>query len=183
MEAVGEKWNANFFNKRHHIAWRATPICDLLEKYFNFKSVIDVGCGIGEFVAEFIQRGKIAVGTEGTDNVFPFLLFPRNKMILHDLRIPEQWMHPKFDLALCFMVIGRIDVAHWPSCTFNLCQTSDTILTVVENEPLWTEYMALRGFEEDIVMRDTLRRELLIHKNKTAIRSFYNHLQVFRRIK
>lgn len=175
-----DKFDKTFFSKRHYIAWRAKPVCDQLMMQFKPKSVIDVGCGIGEFLKDFKDRGIEVQGIEATEDVFPYLMIPKEDIDIID--ITKSTVSPRFgfDLALCFMVIGRLPEETWKHCAEFLASLSDTIVTVVEKEWLWTRCMNKAGFiinnSDTILFRHALRPLF----NKTAVRSF-QCTQVFRR--
>ena len=178
-----DKFDKDFFSKRKHIAWRAQPVCDQLVKQFNPKSVIDVGCGIGEFLKNFLDRGIEIAGVENTEVVYPYLMIPRTTLEITD--ITQQIPYPgvnKFDLALCFMVIGRLPEDVWPSCAKFIASVSDTVVTVVEKEVEWTKCMKKVGFKIDNYATITFRQALKPLFNKTAVRSF-QFTQVFRKKK
>jgi SAM-dependent methyltransferase len=173
------KWDKNFFSKRKHIAWRAKPVCDQIIAQFNPKSVIDVGCGIGEFLEEFKDRGIKITGTENTREVYPYLMIPLEDLIIMDITATPPSCS-NFDIALCFMVIGRLPENTWDHCAEFLAACSDTIITVVENEWLWGTKMKQVGFVENTMETVLFRQALRPLMNKTAMRSF-QHTQIFRR--
>jgi len=169
-----------FFSKRKHIAWRAPYVCDAIETLFHPKSVIDVGCGIGEFLKEFQARGVDTLGTENTEDVFPHLMIPQSSVEIKDILKPPRF-NRKWDVALCFMVVGRLPEDTWDKCARFLTKCSDTVITVVENEELWTECMAKRNFKLDEEATMKICALLSPWFDKTAIRSF-RYTQVFRRV-
>lgn len=187
MAAIDQDWPQSFFEKRKHIEWRANDVCRLFQKHFSPKSVIDVGCGTGEFVLWFQRNGVKAKGIEGTENCLPYLNFANADLEIRDI---TKWQKAKeqYDLVMCFMVVGRLPEQYWNIIAWNLASLAQTtgnpkgvILTVVENEPLWTDCMKTAGFYLDETKTFDLRYPFK-EMNKTAVRSFANHLQVFRRM-
>jgi 2-polyprenyl-3-methyl-5-hydroxy-6-metoxy-1,4-benzoquinol methylase len=176
------KWDDNFFSKRKHIAWRANIVCGQIIKQFHPASVIDVGCGIGEFLKVFYDLGIIIKGVESTEAVLPYLMFPQDKIEIHD--IVDQRLIPdvRFDVALCFMVVGRLPERQWNNMAHALTELSDTVITVVEDNLTWQDCMAEYGYHEDLEADFEFRDALRPWFNKTAVRSF-QFTQIFRRTK
>lgn len=173
-------FDEKFFSKRKHIAWRAPHVVDAIEKIIQPQSVIDVGCGIGEFLAEFRKRGVSIAGIENTVDVSPYLMIPQESVEIRDITT-QQRLQRKWDLALCFMVVGRLPQDTWYKCARFLTKCSDTVITVVEEENLWEECMLKRKFDLDVDATVKLRALLSPWFHKTAIRSF-RFVQVFRRM-
>ena len=93
----------------------------------EFDSVIDIGCGDGQFVYEFIKNGVNEVrGIEG-------------KWILEAIdKSGSPWLHTadladeiifdkKFDLAICLEVAEHLDEIHADTLVRNLVNASDVI--------------------------------------------------------
>lgn len=175
------EWNEDFFKKRHHIAWRAKPICDAIMSQYRPRSVVDIGCSIGEFVKEFLDRGIDTHGIEVTKDVLPYILFPKSNIHFMDIRYYHMPPIDKADLALCFMVVGRLDKQYWDAISANLAQYSDTVITVVEEMNLWSFHMGMEGYMEKKDKAEAIKQKLEPWKDKTAIRSFWNCLQVFKK--
>lgn len=175
------KFDDNFFSKRKHIAWRAPIVCDQIIKHFNPKSVIDVGCSIGEFVKELRARNILAVGTENTKAVYPHLLIPSDLVIMHDITARRTLLAgDRYDLAMCFMVINNIPDNKWKQAAKNLAALSDTVITVVEDEEQWSSCMSQQDYYEDYTAERLFRQDLESYFDRTAIRSF-RKTQVFRK--
>lgn len=174
------KFDDNFFSKRKHIAWRAQVVCDNIINLFKPKSVIDVGCSIGEFLKEFKQRGIMINGIENTKAVLPHLMISEDDLILWDITNGAFIPPERYDLAMCFMVVGRLPEDKWDTIAESLVALSDTIITVVENEPLWSECMKKQGYEEDKLSADIFRNSLGDLLKQQAVKSF-GSTQVFRK--
>lgn len=177
---MDNKWDTNFFAKRKHIAWRAKPVCDQIIQQFHPKSVIDVGCGIGEFLKDFQDRGIVSSGVELTDAVYPYLMIPKENVILHNITKSHLRFEDKCDIALCFMVVGRLPENTWNFVAKGLTFMADTVITVVENEWKWAKCMKKYGFYEDTMEATIFRQALRPLFNKTAMRSF-QYTQIFKR--
>jgi SAM-dependent methyltransferase len=168
----------NFYSKRKHIAWRAQPVCKQIIKQFNPKSVIDVGCGIGEFLDYFQKSGIRVVGIENSEYVYNHLMVPKKLVKMYDITKDHLTLKKKSDIALCFMVIGRIPKEHWKEAANFLAGLSDTIITVVEEQADWEGCMREVGFVLDTEATDMFRSSLSELFSKTAVRSF-QYTQIF----
>lgn len=176
-------WDHNFFSKRRHIAWRAKPVGDAIISQFHPQSIIDIGCSIGEFIKYFVDHGIDARGTEITRDVEPYMMFAKDRLTIQDICASMPQPTRRYDLATCFMVIGRLPEAYWNIAAYNLTQYSDTVLTVVEKEHRWRVSMNLHNYHENFDETAKFRDSIKKWKDKTAVRSFYNYSQVFERMK
>ena len=123
-------FDANFFKKRVHLIWRAAPITNMIMSYFKPKTMIDLGCSIGEFIREFECNGVESCGVELSQEVTPFLLCPKSSIFFKDLTKPLK-INDSFDIALCFMVVGRLPESKWGAVAKNIKKLSKTAVTVV----------------------------------------------------
>jgi len=100
-----ENYSQEFFKSQESGSSRsAQVVVPELIKLFKPKSVIDIGCGIGTWLAVFAQNGiKDYLGVDG-DYVSPSqLLIPNDKFLPQDLEKPLS-LDRKFDLAISFEV-------------------------------------------------------------------------------
>lgn len=101
-------YKGGFFKNRHKLSWRVDPVCEAIEKAFKFKSIVDVGCAIGDIVKGFQDRGYVAYGIEGSEAANPFLV--TNNIKFHDLRLPLLKDEFRlFDMVLCLEVAEHIE--------------------------------------------------------------------------
>jgi SAM-dependent methyltransferase len=87
--------------------WDTTPsaehICTVLQDLVKPRSVLDVGCGLGTFLAEFISLGvNDVVGVDGPASLAVFQP-PGHLFHAADITMPLD-LRRRFDLALCFEV-------------------------------------------------------------------------------
>lgn len=141
-------------------------------KHFQPRSVIDVGCGPGEYLAEFARRGVEIFGVEGARSVYAVLQIPRDKVRIHDLAHPLR-LDRRYDLCICTEVAEHIDARHALTLVETLCRASDTIFFSaatpgqggddhVNEQPheYWIDRFAQRGFSLDRLTTATIREEL-----------------------
>ncbi len=137
-------------------ARRIVPIVDAL---LAPRSVVDVGCGIGTWLAAFRERGiEDIAGIDGSYVPMSALRIPADAFRAHDLSRPLE-IGRTFDLALCLEVAEHLPTDRAPSLVASLCELAPAILfsaaipfqggTHHVNEQ-WPEYWAAlfeaRGF-------------------------------------
>jgi 2-polyprenyl-3-methyl-5-hydroxy-6-metoxy-1,4-benzoquinol methylase len=177
---MDKKFDSHFHAKRKHIAWRAEAIATQIVKQFSPKSVVDIGCSIGDILAELKKHGVIIQGIDASQEVMPYLMIPQDEFTVQDItEIPLA--HRKHDIALCFMVIDHLPISQWNRAAQFLKAMSDVVVTVVsENQQKWTTIMRKNKFIEDKVAGEEFRLALQPLMDKTAVRSF-QFAQVFRK--
>lgn len=184
-------FDAHFYSKRHHIAWRAPVVVDALLQIVQPSTVLDVGCSIGEFVKEFNDRGIDAKGIDLNDPG-EYLLCHRGRFIPGDVigitSADEEMrvaMEGKIDLVMCLMTIQFIDKTKWSDLAAEfgrLTAPGGSVLTVtdamgfhnvlIRKAPLAYNAKATRQF-----------RELLApYEKKTAIRAILNCARFYNKI-
>ncbi len=105
----------------------ARVLVPFLKKNLTFNSVIDIGCGDGQFVSEFIRHGISEVkGIEGD-----WILSMLDQSITPWLRIAdlttELTFDTRFDLAICLEVAEHLDEKYADTFISNLVKASDLI--------------------------------------------------------
>ena len=98
-----------------------------LKKNLTFNSVIDIGCGDGQFVSEFIRNGISEIkGIEG-DWILSSL-DQRNTPWLQIADLTsELTFETRFDLAICLEVAEHLDEKYADTFVSNLVKASDLI--------------------------------------------------------
>lgn len=95
----------------------AKAFVSLLVKHFAPKSVIDIGCGTGLYLAEFKASGVNIAGFDGAPAALAGSLVG-DKIKLHDLCRPLK-LSRQFDLCLCLEVAEHLE----PICAQTLINT------------------------------------------------------------
>lgn len=107
-----------------HETEQAKALGKLLADTFFPASVIDVGCGPGNYLIPFKERGAVVYGIDGAPKAGECLAL--SEFELADLRNP--WMpERRYDLALCIEVAEHLKPEHAPTLVATLCACSDTI--------------------------------------------------------
>lgn len=107
---------------------QAKMLSRVLTELYNPKSVVDLGCGTGLYLAQFkCERKGYDFSTSAFDPEVRQL--PENEMFLADLRlIDEQWGDRKFDLTICLEVVEHIGCEFADNVVDNIVKTSNTIV-------------------------------------------------------
>ena len=194
MEDLRKIYKGRFFARRNKLNWRVDFVCPAVNNALHPKSLIDVGCAIGEFVAGFVKLGIDAYGLEGTENVLDYLEIPRERLYIFDLRNPFNSQR-HFDLALCLEVAEHIEPEYADVFLDNLCLLSDKILMSFappgqeghyhvncQEAEYWIDKMAKRHYLMVQPVVDLVREGLEPVKRKREIRSYYQHLLFFQKV-
>ena len=104
-----------------HPARKVARIIDLTRP----RTVVDVGCGTGSTLRQFIETGIAAVGVEASGAVIRVSDQP-DLIERHDLR-RQLDLGRRFDLAWCFEVAEHIHPNYVETFVDNLCRHSDII--------------------------------------------------------
>ena len=89
------------------------------------RTVIDVGCGTGSTLRQFVEAGIAAVGVEASRAAIR-ASDHRDLIRRHDLRRPLD-LGRRFDLVWCFEVAEHIHPRHVETFVDNLCRHSDIV--------------------------------------------------------
>jgi len=186
-----EIYKGAFFKKRNSLAWRAPIVCDTLNSVFEPKTVIDVGCGIGDYVHYWNNELKIGCwGIEGSKNAIPFLLSP-HQISICDLRVPLQ-MRGGYDLVTCLEVAEHIEPKYACQFLMNLASLGDKIVMSAAGpgqgghhhvncrpNEYWIERMEDLGYSLGEKEMLTIHQLWKDWQNKKEMSSYYSNLLYF----
>jgi len=197
LEPVGNIYKGGFFKNRHRLSWRAPIVVDALSNTFGLglgSIVIDVGCGIGDYVKEFNDRRIGAWGIEGSPAAKEF--FVHNNISVQDLREPILGgkQVKKYDLAFSLEVAEHIDPMSSGVYCDNLCLLSDTILISAATpgqkghghvncapRMYWIEKFKRRGYLNMKGIENTWRNMLSTWATKKELSSYIKNGIIFKR--
>lgn len=190
MYDLDKVYTKKFFRQRARLAWRAPIMVNAIQNVLEPRSVVDVGCGNGDLVKEFIARNVPAFGIEGTENVLK--VYPDAEIF--DLRtsIKQDDEYRRRDLALCLEVAEHIEEQYVENFIDNLCQLSDRILFSAaspgqgglkhvncKSQEYWWYKFNARSY---VFKRNTTNRILSLlapYKHKKGIKAYYQNLMYF----
>lgn len=165
-------YNDKFYEHESQTASQSAHyiISSLLEELrFNPTSVIDIGCGLGDFLAEFMKLGvNDTLGIEGEYLAIDKIKVPREHILLHDLR-EKLIINRRFDLAVCLEVAEHIDEKNSDNLIETLTSASSVILFSAAtpgqggdqhvNEQ-WPQYWQDKFIKYNYLLIDNLRAKI-----------------------
>lgn len=192
MQPLEDIYKGSFFSRRNRLAWRVPHVCDAVCKVYNVRSVIDVGCAIGDYVKGFQERGMYAVGLEGSSNCIPYLEIPEGVFFRRDLRkkIDVGW----YDLVICLEVLEHIEPEYADMLVGNLSGMSDKLLLSAalpgqgghyhvncQERRWWEEKFEKHDYLLDIETMAKIRDCWKPVRHKKEMGAYYNNLICFNR--
>jgi len=172
----------HFMKKRSYIGWRGPIIAQAIYDVIKPKSVIDVGCALGEIAKGLLDLGVDALGIEGSFAGKELYKLPINKYFFADIRKPLFLQIPlfiipiKFDLALCFEVLSVIP---------NIEEHKNIIidnLTCLSDHIYMNHIDSIPGYREVLEVHEQIKEKLSMWSHKSAMKAIYNTAKFFERI-
>ena len=192
MKPLKEIYKGRFFARRDSLNWRAEPVCTAINTALEPKSVMDVGCAIGDFVHYWKNNLNVpAYGIEGSENAVEY--FMTDKIFVYDLREPIK-LDLAIDLVTCFEVAEHIEPEYAYQFLENLCGMSNRILMSaacpgqgghyhVNCQPrdYWIESMEFLGYGHNYSVVRLIQELWEPWRKKKEMSSYYNNLFYFER--
>lgn len=194
MESVEEMYKGSFFAPRHKLSWRIPHVCNAVCKVLNPSSLVDVGCGIGDYVHGFIMNGVDAFGIEGSKNCIPYLAVPKDKIFIKDIRelIRETIGIGLYDMILCLEVLEHIEHEFAETIIYNFSNMSNKILTSAappgqkghyhvncRPKKYWERRFLKYGYQRDKKIEDKIKSEWKLIKSKKGMNAYYANLMYY----
>jgi SAM-dependent methyltransferase len=162
-------------NDRDTNAHSARTILEIAAQYFSAKSMLDVGCGLGTWLAVAQQMGIEVAGVEGPWCEIDKLEVDRGLVKITDLEKPIE-LGRRFDFAVCLEVGEHLSPNAAPHLVDSLVRHSDLILFSAAipfqgghhhvNEKFlnyWLDLFAQQGFIGVDIFRAQLWTDSSIH--------------------
>jgi SAM-dependent methyltransferase len=106
----------------------ARVILPILFELLSFHSVVDVGCGIGNWLSVFVEKGiSDVVGVDGSYVDRQMLQIESRCFVEHDLTLPLK-LDRRFELAMCMEVAEHLPEASADTLVESLVGLSDQVL-------------------------------------------------------
>ncbi len=113
---------------RQGTRYTATVVRAILEQWFTFDSVLDLGCGTGNWLNRFaVDSGRVVLGLEMEEFGGEDIEIDSN-LILHIDLGRYLNLQRRFDLALCLEVAEHLDHQFAPMVVENCVRHSDIVL-------------------------------------------------------
>ncbi len=169
----------------------ARAAVEILNKYFQSKSVIDIGCGAGIYLKEFQKKGVEILGYDGSPAALEESLVG-DKIKLHDLEKPL-FLKRKFDLCLCFEVAEHLEFRYSEVLVDTLVRLAPVIVFTaatpgqgpesighINEQPheFWIELFRKKGFYLDKELTEKIRKEM---KEKKVVWWITKNLMIFKK--
>ncbi|HEX5431354.1 MAG TPA: class I SAM-dependent methyltransferase [Bryobacteraceae bacterium] len=151
----------------------ATEVLPLVFAIIKPNSVLDIGCGVGTWLAAAREQGASDVlGVDGSWVSLRMLRIPPEQFLAHDLKKPLD-LERRFDLAISLEVAEHLPESAAETCVDNLVRHAPVILfsaavpgqggTSHLNEQ-WPEYWADKFQKRDYVLIDCIRDRIWNHR-------------------
>lgn len=181
-----ESWSMGPFRNK---TW-VESFCTLILKIFNPRSIIDFGCGSGDILAPFENRGVSILGIDGSKACQKNRKIRKDNFILFDLRNKYKCKE-KYDICFCFEVAEHIKEEYSERLIENLTESSSTILFTaapygqggldhinLKSYGWWIRIFQIYGFSFDEQLTDNLKKNM---EKIVGIQEWYiNNMMVFK---
>jgi len=123
------RYNSRFYEIRHDLSViSAQEIVPQIMQLVRPRSIVDIGCGVGTWLAEFRRNGVADIfGVEGGKIRHRLLQVPRDKVLQHDLEQPLR-MDRRFDLVISLEVAEHIPEKYADEFVDALVRLGDVIV-------------------------------------------------------
>lgn len=194
MKPLEDIYKDAFFRVRHKLAWRAPYVCGAIVKVLSPSTIIDVGCGIGDYVSEFLKMGVASAGIEGSEH-FKKHQIQGTLIFQNDLREPISVPgNMRFDVAMSFEVAEHIEPEYAEIYVENLAELSDRVLITaappgqkghyhVNCQPpeYWVKMFDLFNYEYGASVVEKIKKLWEPVKRKKEMSAYYRNLMFFTR--
>lgn len=177
--AINSKiYNNRFFNNTIKFEGKsARAVVKILIKHFSPKTVVDIGCGVGIYLAEFKKLAIKISGFDGSPAAISGSLVGNN-IKLHDLCQPLK-LSRQFDLCLCFEVAEHLPKNCARTLVGALSDLSRTVIFTaatpgqgpasighINEQPAeyWIKLFKQKGYLMNQNLTEIIRREMISQK-------------------
>lgn len=165
--------------------------CELVMKFFNPGSIIDIGCGRGELLVPFEKKSLKVLGVDGSRANRDYTFLKKTNFQFFDLRnnfCPAQ----RYDLCLCLEVGEHIEEKYSCALIGSLVRSAPVIIfsaappgqygvdhVNLKPPEWWIEKFAQFGFKLDTALLSAFKEEL---KNTGGVQEYYiDNVMIFKK--
>lgn len=190
MKKLEDIYKGSFFKNRYKLSWRTPYVCNAICNVLKPNTIIDVGCGIGDYVKGFNDKGIKAFGLEGSIRCLPHLAVPAEQVFIRDLR--NKVYVGTYDAAMCFEVLEHIEPEYVYILINNLMMMSNKLLLSaappgqgghyhVNCQPAsyWEHLFNCYGYVRKQNVENAIKHEWQNIKHKKEMSAYYNNLLYF----
>jgi len=136
---------------------QACEIARKITQFYKPQSVIDLGCGTGMYLSNFIFVPK-RLGVDISPVAFE--LHPEENLQVIDLSKPQEF--EKYDVGICFEVLEHIDQQFADIAIDNICKASDKLILTAalpfqpglnhvncQPQKYWEDKLVARGYKRN----------------------------------
>lgn len=185
-------YNNKFFQNTIKLETKsAADFVDVVLKYYQPASIVDIGCGAGIYLKEFEQRGiKNLLGIDGSSAASEEFLLSLDKLEIFDLTKKYKFKN-QYDLGLCLEVAEHLEESSADTLIETITNSSKNIIFSAAvpgqgprsighiNEQLpeyWIEKFKHKNFSYRKEKTEKMRQEM---KDKGVVWWIVNNLMIF----
>ena len=162
-------------------------VAEIIDSFFHFKSILDIGCGCGLYIEELHRLGKDVLGCDSSIDAI--------RMAAADITVfyadvtQPIYLNRQFDLVLCFEVAEHIKKKHSRQLVQTCTQYSDTVIFTaappgqggvghINEQPyeFWIRLFAEYRFQYDHELSERVKA---VMKEKDVVEWIANNFMVF----
>lgn len=130
LSDLAATYRGRYFGRSRRLRSRAPVVVDAMLRAFGpTKSVIDIGCGVADLLAEFKLRGILVHGVEGVEHVRGYVRIDQAELEIADLRYPlEPPPSQDYGMAICMEVGEHIEEECVDTFLDNIVQCSGRVV-------------------------------------------------------
>ena len=128
MAREGKLYSPKFYRDLQSVRQSADEILPIVFDFIHPRSVVDIGCGTGQWLASVVALGiDDILGIDGAWVLDADLAIPRDRIQAHDLAAPLA-LARQFDLVLSLEVAEHLPAAAATTFVKTLCDAGNVIL-------------------------------------------------------
>ena len=188
---VKKIYDQHFFEDANQLKIKtAEQVASVVNTFFDFRTVFDIGCGMGLYINELFKTGKVVMGCDYSADAIKmsckdFLIFQA------DISKPII-LNQRFDLVMCFEVAEHIHQIYSKQLVSNCTEYSDRVIFTavpigqggvghINEQPyeFWINLFEQRSFAYNQTLSEDIRKKL---RDNNVVDWLSNNFMCFERI-